>query len=394
MRQYVLVVAYDGTRFSGFQRQHSQLSATSSGNLMDARIQTTKTKDFLGTVKKRPRFDSTTGRRLAFDHNKKVTIQECLEHAILHWISSSSSAATSNDGDDDNSNKRPWTLDDLKFRFAGRTDKGVHARGQVVTMELPLMAIMTNIDTGSKNLQNQDKALCNLQKAMNSRLPVDISISAVFQSPLGKEIDARHDAKLKQYSYTIKFQKTIQMPATTEVPLFEGGPQSFRHALDDSSCLWLCPWALDLKNLQSICQKLHGAHDYSSFVHKEDRSQKDNTLTVTRLDFEILQEIKQQCYDQTILLQPKDESHDGNHSNHQEDTTTSPVVIVGRFVVEAKGFRRTMVRNLVGFAVDVARGVQSQEKKDMEEIWNGSPEAAARVNAAPACGLCLEFVRY
>lgn len=82
---------------------------------------------------------------------------------------------------------------------------------------------------------------------------------------------------------------------------------------------------------------------------------------------------------------------------------TLPPVIDATFTLRAKGFHRSMVRNLVGFAVDVARGVRSLEdipvllfqeepKEDSSQGNNG--KLASMVNSAPACGLCLARVQY
>jgi tRNA U38,U39,U40 pseudouridine synthase TruA len=69
----------------------------------------------------------------------------------------------------------------------------------------------------------------------------------------------------------------------------------------------------------------------------------------------------------------------------------APAVTV-KFVLEAKGFRRTMVRNLIGFVVDVCRGKLGMHHVDT--VLTGTDEAAKLVNAAPACGLCLVKVEY
>ena len=46
------------------------------------------------------------------------------------------------------------------------------------------------------------------------------------------------------------------------------------------------------------------------------------------------------------------------HTDHQQedDEDDAAPVVTARLVFGAKGFRRTMVRNLVGFCVDVCRG--------------------------------------
>ena len=63
-----------------------------------------------------------------------------------------------------------------------------------------------------------------------------------------------------------------------------------------------------------------------------------------------------------------------------------------------------MVRNLVGFVADVARGVRSledipvllfkEEPKEDSSQGNDGKQLASMVNSAPACGLCLARVQY
>jgi tRNA U38,U39,U40 pseudouridine synthase TruA len=98
-------------------------------------------------------------------------------------------------------------------------------------------------------------------------------------------------------------------------------------------------------------------------VHKENRCKRDNAIQVGKFDAEYLQ-----------------------ISNEK-----GPAVTV-KFTLEAKGFRQTMVRNLIDFVVNVCRGkVQASQ---VNSVWNGTDEAAAMVHAAPACGLCLTKVVY
>jgi tRNA pseudouridine38-40 synthase len=231
------------------------------------------------------------------------------------------------------------------MRFAGRTDAGVHARGQVLAVSLP-------DDLGE---------LWHIRKSINSRLPVDISIEELSDCE-NQDIDPRSDVKRKQYSYTLKYRRKMHSNDGELLPICTSGPQSIRSGLDPAA-LWVCPWALDDSQLDELCRRLAGDHDYSAFVHRQARRDKENALTVERLVCERLHETKEDA----------------------------PVMTV-RFVVEAKGFRRSMVRNLVGFLVDVCRG--TVEESIFETLWTGTDEVADKVHSAPACGLCLEHVLY
>lgn len=312
-----LKIAYDGSRFNGFQRQMTNLS-------------------MIERPSKRPHW-STNGTK----KQVSVTIQECIEDAIVNYSNHMVP-------------EEPSTVTDIKLKFAGRTDKGVHARGQVVTVCLPKLV----------------EGLDEIKRGINSRLPMDISVDDV--ESLGEDenlvLDPRRDVTMKTYSYTVKYRRKVMVEDAdgkdVVAPFCQLGVYSFRHALD-SPCLWLCPWALDDSRLNELCEQLQGEHDYRAFVHKQTRDDQSQILTIQRMSV-----------------------------TTQELTNEMAPVVVARFELEAKGFRRTMVRNLVGYCVDVCRGLGTVVELDWESIWSGSDAVADRINAAPASGLCLECVLY
>lgn len=289
-----LIVEYDGSRYNGFQRQTSNAERPS----------------------KRPRYDDE-GRKKGVP----CTIQDCLEEAFLQW-------------------KTDTTLESLRLRFAGRTDKGVHARGQVIAVDLQV-----------------DEDEWEIVKAINSRLPFDVSVKSVkLCSPT---LEPRQACTNKQYTYTIRFRRLKMDEQGQLLPICrKGGPHSVR-AAHDAPCLWLCPWALDDSLIPSLCQKLTGDHDYSAFIHRSDRLTRDNVKKLTKFDLEIVSE-----------------------------TSEAVPAVTARFRLEARGFGRSMVRNLVGYVVDVSRG--NVDASEVEQMWTAAK--ADLVNAAPASGLCLEQV--
>jgi tRNA pseudouridine38-40 synthase len=291
-----LIVEYDGSRYSGFQRQVSNVQRPP----------------------KRPRYDDN-GRKKGVS----CTIQDCIEDACLMW-------------------KPSADIESLRLRFAGRTDKGVHARGQVA---------IVNFDGEEEDWE--------IVKAINSRLPMDVSVRTAERcSPT---FDPRKACVRKQYTYSIRFCPLQRDDKTGEVlPISKVGPHGIRTA-HDSPCLWVCPWALDEALIPSICKDLSGTHDYSAFIHKHDRTTRDYTIGLPTFEFEILEETKE------------------------------PIpYITARFRLEAKSFGRAMVRNLVGFVVDVSRGQVPIE--NVPQMWDA--EKSSLVCSAPASGLCLEHVWY
>lgn len=298
--RHKLVVAYDGTRYQGFQRQASDDSGFEE----------------LRNSKKRRWTES--GKPLLVP----LTVQGCLERAIIQYTSLNRS--------------------ELRPVFAGRTDAGVHARGQVLVVSLPE-------DLGE---------LWLIRKSINSRLPEDISIQDVSVCE-NQSFDPRKHATLKRYTYTVKYRRVVVSDGKP-LPICTSGPNTLRDAWDRNN-VWICPWALDDSNLQSLCQRMTGEHDYSAFVHKKARKDKSNILTVEKFTVKVLNETNEDA----------------------------PVVNI-MFIVEAKGFRRSMVRNLVGLVVDICRG--AVDVSILDEVWTGTDTVARKVNSAPACGLCLEHV--
>lgn len=114
--RYKLTVSYEGTRFSGFQRQTSNSSCD--------------------VAKK------------SFKKIKKGdTIQQILEDALEFYTG--------------------LPRDKLMVRFAGRTDAGVHAKGNVVCVSLP------------KKKEDHWRR----RKSINARLPRDISVDTIGKPP-------------------------------------------------------------------------------------------------------------------------------------------------------------------------------------------------------------------
>lgn len=109
---------------------------------------------------------------------------------------------------------------------AGRTDAGVHARGQVINFKT------TN-----------PLPVAKLHKALNSLLPEDILIELVEEIAL--EFHARHSAKNKTYSYSIYNDKLK--------PLF------------NRNFVYYYPQYLDLTKIQKGMDFLVGKQDFKSF---------------------------------------------------------------------------------------------------------------------------------
>lgn len=117
--------------------------------------------------------------------------------------------------------ERPVTL-----VAAGRTDAGVHARGQVASVEV----------------ENR-LALAVLARAINVRLPEDVRVVAVTDARPG--FDARREARAKVYQYTIALGPD---------------PGPFVRRL-----VWHVPQRLDVGAMRRAAEALVGEHDFAAF---------------------------------------------------------------------------------------------------------------------------------
>ena len=170
MARYQLILAYDGTEFSGFQRQ-----------------------------------------------GKARTVQQVVETALreLDWQEES-------------------------ILFAGRTDAGVHASGQVIAFSL--------------DWQHEDATLVN---ALNSRLPVDVVVQSTVRTEA--EFHPRYDASSRTYTYDIYHLPHKQ-------PLLDRYAWRIWPPLDDSL-------------LNQAAEQFIGRHDYSAFG----RAMKPNSTTIREI---------------------------------------------------------------------------------------------------------------
>jgi len=112
---------------------------------------------------------------------------------------------------------------DLQITVAGRTDRGVHARGQVVSYDGPLPSL----------------------RSLNAVLPRDMGVFEAVEVPAG--FNARNDALSRSYEYRLDTRNTASSP-------FERG-----------RALWW-PHAADLEALQACAAALVGTHDFTAFT--------------------------------------------------------------------------------------------------------------------------------
>ena len=114
---------------------------------------------------------------------------------------------------------------DVSLTVAGRTDRGVHARGQVASHD--------GDPAPTRNL--------------NALLPLDVAVLASEQAPDG--FDARRDARSRTYRYRVHTR---------------GAPSPF----EQGRALWW-PRPLDRGTLDACAAALIGSHDFTAFTPSE-----------------------------------------------------------------------------------------------------------------------------
>ena len=114
---------------------------------------------------------------------------------------------------------------EVELTVAGRTDRGVHARGQVASHPCEPAP----------------------QRNLNALLPDDVAVLASEPAPEG--FDARRDARSRTYRYSL-----LARPEPS--------------ALEHGRALWW-PRRLDRDRLDAVAAELPGTHDFTAFTPTE-----------------------------------------------------------------------------------------------------------------------------
>ena len=121
----------------------------------------------------------------------------------------------------------------IRIVGAGRTDTGVHARGQVVSFS----------STTALTCQT-------LIEALNHYLRPDIAVTKAYE--VSADFSARRDALSREYRYRI-LNRPVPSPLETNYAYF-------------------VPVELDVDALNQVCRSLVGKHDFASFTGPTGRS--------------------------------------------------------------------------------------------------------------------------
>ena len=223
---------------------------------------------------------------------------------------------------------------------SGRTDAGVHARGQVASFRLEA-AIPAE----------------NLLRALNRRLPEAVRVLGAETAPA--EFHARHAAKAKTYEYRI----------------WRIGPGEFCPPWE-ARFAWALGWPLEAERMREAARLVAGTHDFTSFAASDpDRTTRNHEARARGNGGDI--------------EDGNEEAADNVRTIFASEWREENGLLIYR--VRGDGFLHHMVRNLVGTLVDVGRGQLKPEDVASILAARSRREAGA---TAPARGLFLDNVEY
>ncbi len=134
----------------------------------------------------------------------------------------------------------------VEFAGAGRTDSGVHARGQVAHVRLQRAV---NVPPAS------------LLQELNADLPADIAALRLEPAPL--QFHARHDAISRAYVYQIARRKTAF----------------------DKKFVWWIKDALNIDAMQEAARMIPGRHDFRHFQAIDSSKPRESSVVVVEKAF-------------------------------------------------------------------------------------------------------------
>jgi tRNA pseudouridine38-40 synthase len=225
---------------------------------------------------------------------------------------------------------------------AGRTDAGVHARGQVVHVDLP------GLPTVRRGRATRPMEPADLAAALNRQLAPAVVVRDAAPAPEG--FDARRSATARRYRYLV-WNGPVADPLLA--------PLSW-HVSDD----------LELRSMAAASDALVGEHDFGAFCRRPPGGARDEPLTrrVRRASWSV---------------PDTDEVADANAAGGAGRLL--------RFDIEADSFCHQMVRSLVSLLVEVGKG--GPTSADVVALLRTGDRAGLPA-PAPAHGLCLVSVTY
>ncbi|HKT82821.1 MAG TPA: tRNA pseudouridine(38-40) synthase TruA [Solirubrobacterales bacterium] len=132
---------------------------------------------------------------------------------------------------------------EVRVVCAGRTDTGVHARGQVAHLQLDSLPPLRGAP--------EEEPTATLLRRLNGLLPADIRLRSIRQVP--ESFDARFSATWRRYAYRIADRAEVHDPLTRNHVMQHPRPLDV-DAMNDAAAL-----LLGLNDFASFCKQREGA---------------------------------------------------------------------------------------------------------------------------------------
>lgn len=235
------------------------------------------------------------------------------------------------------------TQETVRVIGSGRTDAGVHARGQVI-----------HFDTQSRLAGD----LPTFQRALNAHLPDDVQVQRIQAAP--DDFHARFWATRRTYCYRL-------LNGVAPSPLLRRYAQYVRAPLDTA-------------RMSAGARHLEGTHDFVAFASQEGPGRTIRDLFGVQ--------VRQSWANRAQIW------HTIEQASGAAPPAAALMVDESRLIeieVEASGFLRHMMRRIVGTLLRVGDG--RLEPDDVAAILAARNKDLAGPTV-PARGLCLERIAY
>ena len=237
---------------------------------------------------------------------------------------------------------------------AGRTDAGVHARYQVVHVDLPdpLPPLRTRGAGGG----DEPLTAADLRHLLNRQLAPSVAVRALRPAP--PDFDARRSARARHYRYLV-------WNAPSPDPLL-------------APIAWHVADLLELRALNAAADTLVGEHDFRSFCRRAPGTNASEPIVRRVFEAGWRTDDGPEALDAEGWPEPA--GIDGARPGH-----------LLRFDVSASSFCHQMVRSMVAAMVEVGRG--RSNPAELVAMLRAADRTGAP-DPAPPHGLCLTGVAY